>query len=148
MINYGKYFGMSLLLSVALLAFVSATVVSVPSLRYSIGNFLLSYQDLPLRAQPLTADVINSVTKSVDPNPLPAPTINTSDDYSALSKPKTYEYKLLKSVDICQMNTLGADGFQAIDYGGNMDISSGRDADCKNYHTVNVLDWVLFMKEK
>jgi hypothetical protein len=146
MINHGKQILIFLFFGVFLLVLTSVVVVSVPSIRYYIGNFLLSYQDFPSKPQTLTADAISALNKNAIP--VPSPVASIQDDYSQASKPKTYEYKLLKSVDICQMNALGADGFQSIEYGGTMDTSSGRDADCKNYHTVNVLDWVLFMKEK
>ncbi len=154
--NYGKYVGIVIFFSVMLVGFTSAVVIFVPSVRLTVENFLVAYNDpssTQIQTRSLAADVVmaNINTGSIGTSTSQTPSSVSADtswyDSTAVT-PKVYEYKLLRSVDICQLNALGAQGFDAVQFGGNIDTSSGRNGDCKTVHTVDVLDWVLFSREK
>ena len=99
-----------------------------------------------------TAGAVRSVsstptfsTSSTPYSPQPA-----STTYPAMNGnvTKGAQYRLLKNVDECTFNTMGQDGWEAVEVGGNVDISSGRTPDCKSSGIVDTMDWVLFSRSR
>lgn len=140
-------------LTILLTLFISLGVVLIPSLRISVAKFLISYKNPQGELQSKLGATVLSVSQVA-----PTTTLNQATSSSMIASvapapdvtlPKLYEFKLMRQVDPCKLNTLGAQGYQPIQYGtAGIDPEAGRDADCKNFHVVDTFDWILFMREK
>jgi hypothetical protein len=58
----------------------------------------------------------------------------------------TYAYKIVKDPDPCTMNTLGAGGWQTVQYGPDIDRISGLDETCSHKVFADTISWILFQK--
>ena len=114
---------------------------TTPFLASVIGTF-----NLPDSAT--STPVLSSASSTASPSTVPTFVINMVSATSTPAAPKKYSYKLVRDVDICTMNKLGAQGWQAYQFGGNLESYYGTDENCKNgkvYDTI--LDWVLFSSD-
>jgi hypothetical protein len=150
--NSKMHIGVVLLFTALLTSFIFAGVLYTPLLRMMVGKFLLANnnrEEIPKANQ--LANAFTPIAPST-PASTPLKTIigtSTQDAVSSDSQNTTYEYKLVRSVDGCKLNTLGAQGFQAIQYGpSGVNPEAGRDGDCKGFHLVDSFDWILFMRTK
>ncbi len=60
--------------------------------------------------------------------------------------PATYQYKVIENVDPCTLNKLGAQGWHAVQFGGTLVQTAGRDENCLRSGLFSSLDWALFEK--
>lgn len=97
----------------------------------------------------LTASTTSAVSASTTLTVCAAPTVCVlpTPPVATSTLQKKYEYKLLRDVDLCTMNKLGTQGWQAYQFGGTLDSAYGSDESCKNWKMYDVLDWVLFSRD-
>ncbi len=76
-----------------------------------------------------------------------SPVFNESSSTVDSTQLHTYMYKLLTAVDPCTLNQLGSQGWQAVQFGGTLITSLGRDEKCGNLFNGSALDWVLFQRD-
>jgi len=117
-------------ISLSTVCFVFSIIILTPSLRMYARDILSS------------TDVSQTAAATLSQQ--------TTEDSAANSTSTLpiYEYKLLKNVDTCTLNTLGSQGFQATQFGGNLNYDIGKDVTCQKQGFVDVLDWVLFVRQK
>lgn len=107
----------------------------------SINDTVLSKRDTaPLLASVASMGIPSSTTTSIS-------AVSASTTTSAITAPKKYEYKLLRDVDLCTLNKLGSQSWQAFQFGGTLETVYGYDEDCKNGKMYDTLDWVLFSRD-
>ena len=61
--------------------------------------------------------------------------------------PKTYQYRIVRNIDPCTLNKLGAKSWQPIQYGTDIVSSAGADENCRNAGVYDSIDWALFSRE-
>lgn len=88
-----------------------------------------------------SSDLASSTTTTLSTTTLSTATASSS----VLIK---HEFKLLRDVDQCLLNKLGAQGWQPIQFGGNVESAFGFDENCKNPKVYDTLDWVLLSRDK
>ncbi len=64
-----------------------------------------------------------------------------------VTKPATYQYKIVESADPCTLNKLGAQGWHPTQFGGTLQLATGMDETCKKSGNFQSLDWAFFEKE-
>ncbi len=130
--------------------FACAAVVFIPFARQSAIKILTSSDNIgeykpntSLSATVLLADknkIVTDTSTSTDLSGDTTPVVPTP--------PPVYKYKIMRSVDECSLNKMGKEGYQAIQFGGILDASTGHDStDCTRNRIVDVMDWILFVRQ-
>jgi|GEM_PF-6990685 len=140
--HHHRNFSLTLLISFLSVIFILAAITFIAPLRASAVHLLLSYDSTSSLADAIAANTGTTTPAAATS----APVDNSGSDQSAPTV-TLYQYRLLRNVDPCTFNKLGAQGFQSVQYGGNVDTEAGLDENCKSSREVSFMDWVLFQKE-
>ena len=151
--NNSHHIGLIVSISLTTAGLILCSIVFIPQLSGPIGKFLITmnsekyYKSLP--AATILSNFQGTTTSPTDASIQ----IGTSSDASINQQvvpdiPKKHEFKLVKNVDVCTMNTLSNQGFEPIQYGVNVDFGTGKDPTCTKNQLVDEFDWILFAREK